>query len=371
MSRAFYKRSRNGGSRRTRLLVLPFFWAAALALAMFTAAPRRAWAVYECGGVQDTCNCGADNFCICCYWSGLSGNCVWYAWHKACCGWGIALEWCTNADTWDGHATNHGYPVNGEACVDTVFVCEANASECWSGSVGHVGWVNDVYPDGSIDVEEQGCYSWDGVQSRNFAAQNASPPMDYIYKPGTTCVDCDCDPGDTESDSCPQCGTRTRTCGSDCFWEPWSACTNQGPCEVGDTQSCGACGTQTCLAGCTWGTCNDPCDVDGAVPPPDAAVPPPDGAVIPSDSSVVNPDSGGLLPDATGSPADAGGPAPDAAPSEVGVSGFRGGCGCRAALGRRGVLEGRWGGSDGASSPGGVFLLLGLGLLGLWRRRRR
>ena len=48
---------------------------------------QSAYAVYECGGVQDTCQCGRDNFCICCSNSAYGanhGNCVWYAWHKAC-----------------------------------------------------------------------------------------------------------------------------------------------------------------------------------------------------------------------------------------------------------------------------------------------
>ena len=224
--------------------------------------PQKAHAVYECGGVQDTCNCGGNNFCICCSDSSNGtdhGNCVWYAWHKACCVWSINLEWCTNADTWDGYATSNGYPVNTTACVDTVFVCEADTTQCWAGGVGHVGWVNHVYPDGSIDVEEQGCYGWYGVQTRNFAAQNASPTMHYIYEPSTggTCASCDCNPGQTEDDPCGNCGTKSRTCGSDCLWGAWSDCQNEGVCQSGDTQNCGNCGTQTCQSDCSWGPCEN------------------------------------------------------------------------------------------------------------------
>ena len=63
-----------------------------------------------------------------------------------------------------------------EPCARTVFVCEANTTQCYSGSVGHVGWVETAYPNGSIDVTEQGCYSWYGVKSRLINAQNASNP---------------------------------------------------------------------------------------------------------------------------------------------------------------------------------------------------
>ncbi len=73
--------------------------AMALMLALLPAAAVRA--VYECGGETDTCNCGADNPCLC---DGTCGNCVWHAWHMACCSWGRALEWCTDAGTWDGFA---------------------------------------------------------------------------------------------------------------------------------------------------------------------------------------------------------------------------------------------------------------------------
>ena len=301
-------------------------------LGVLLLAPRPAAAVYECGGVQDTCSCGAANFCICCSDSTHGtdhGNCVWYAWHKACCEWAIALQWCTNADTWDTYAQNNGYPVRTEPCANTVFVCEDYTTECGAGSVGHVGWVETAYADGSIDVTEEGCYSFYGVHSRNFAAQNASPTMHYIYAPGTSCSSCECSSGDVDQQACGDCGTKTRTCGSDCQWGGWSACQNEGPCSSGatDSQSCGNCGTQTracnsscqwdawssctgegvCAAGatqacgtcggsqtcdssCQWGACVETCSDAGvgvdAGPGPDGSIPGPDG-------STPGPDGGG------------------------------------------------------------------------------
>ncbi|MFH2008919.1 MAG: CHAP domain-containing protein [bacterium] len=326
--------------------------AGALAVALLCAAlilaPRPALAVYECGGVQDTCQCGVNNFCICCDWSGQSGNCVWYAWHMACCNWGVGLEWCTNADTWDGYATNYGYTLLTEPCEHTIFVCEANTSQCGSGSVGHVGWVTSVYADGSIDVEEQGCYSFDGVQTRHFAAQNASPTMHYIYEPGvTSCSQCECNPGDVETRGCPNCGTESRTCGGNCAWGSWGSCQGQGVCEAGTQQGCGSCGgTQSCESSCQWGACVETCP-DAAVSP-DAA-PAGDGGVIPT------PD-GGLRPDGA-PPADGlttsqdAGSAGDGGGEDPGTL-VRGGCACRT-----------------SNSPG-LFLPLGLFMLWLAIRRR-
>ena len=349
--------------------------AAVMVSALVVFGPRPARAVFECGGVQDTCNCGTNNFCICCEWSGLSGNCVWYGWHKACCIWGIGLQWCTDAHTWDSYAQQNGYPVRtAEPCAETVFVCEQNTTQCASGGYGHVGWVTTAYPDGSIDVEEQGCYSWDGVRTRNIAAQNASPAMKYIYKPGTSCTPCECDAGDTEQQNCGDCGTQTRSCDG-CNWGSWSACS--GPDPGGGNQPCdtgllGVCrdGVQRCVNGwiqceqvtqsqpeaCGDGLDND-CDgdtdegcagVDASPPDPDGAGPGPDGGQTP-DGGTPNPDPDGGAGDPDGSGPQAG-------------NGDRivGGCSCDAA------------GSDGPRRPPSpVFVILCMLGAAFWVRRFR
>ena len=214
------------------------------------------------------------------------------------------MEWCTNARDWDTGATSNGYPLCDDPKQDVIFQCEANTTECGSGGYGHVGWVETAYANGSIDVTEQGCYSWYGVRSRHIEAQNASPPMHYIYDKTDSCGQtCECDPGDeetrdcsrcgtetrtcgsdchwnswstcdnqgeceagdTEQQSCPRCGTETRTCGSDCHWNSWSTCDNQGECEAGDTENCGDCGgTRTCESDCHWGECQEVC-ADGGL----------------------------------------------------------------------------------------------------------
>ncbi len=327
---------------------------ALLAVIVLTAASTDAQAVYECGGIQDTCVCGQANFCICCTNSTYGtdhGNCVWYAWHKACCEWGVGLQWCTNAETWDGYATSNGYTLLTTPCEDTIFVCEMNTSHCGSGGYGHVGWVNTVYPDGTIDVEEQGCYSWYGVQTRNFNASAASPTMHYIYEPGvTSCPQCDCTPGATETDpNCGNCGSRTRTCGGDCQWGSWSSCAGEGVCAQGATQGCGNCGgSQTCQSDCQWGVCQETCP-DASVPQPDASTPQPDGATTTPDGATPQPDSGtNPLPDGAT-------PQPDGGGIRPGL--VQGGCHCQS--------------GSGAGFPAGLALFGVLALLLIRRRRRR
>jgi hypothetical protein len=73
--------------------------------------------------------------------------------------------------------------------------------------------------------------------------------------------DCACTPGQTDTQACGNCGTKTRTCQSNCQWGDFSACTGQGPCSPGATESrsCCDCGSQsrTCKSNCEWGGWSD------------------------------------------------------------------------------------------------------------------
>ena len=70
------------------------------------------------------------------------------------------------------------------------------------------------------------------------------------------CNTCDCDPGQVQHEGCGNCGTRQRSCGSNCKWGGWSSCEGQGACSPGQqgSQDCCDCGTQhrTCGANCQW-----------------------------------------------------------------------------------------------------------------------
>lgn len=86
-------------------------------------------------------------------------------------------------------------------------------------------------------------------------------------------VDCDCEPGqiEIERDSCGDCRSRmrTRACTQECTWEdwgPWSDCQPGGICEPDEIESerCGNCGTRsrTCTSECEWGAWSD-CSGEG------------------------------------------------------------------------------------------------------------
>ena len=66
-----------------------------------------------------------------------------------------------------------------------------------------------------------------------------------------------CSPGQTDSQACGNCGTKTRKCSGDGQWGGWSGCTGQGACAAGESESqaCGNCGTMTrkCSSSCQWG----------------------------------------------------------------------------------------------------------------------
>ncbi|MDY0003629.1 MAG: hypothetical protein RBU30_20185 [Polyangia bacterium] len=70
-------------------------------------------------------------------------------------------------------------------------------------------------------------------------------------------ADCACVSGQIQTEACGLCGTRSRSCQSDCQWSVWSDCTGQGVCSPGQTESelCGFCGTRSrsCVSSCVWG----------------------------------------------------------------------------------------------------------------------
>jgi len=167
---------------RTRGSLPNVLLAAALLLSAAAIAPSAALAEDTCGDQTHSCSCAAHTPCICC---SNGGNCVWWAWHEACCQWGIALEWCTDAATWDDYATSNGYTLDTVAQNSSIFVCEAS-SVCsgW----GHVGYVVTAHADGSFDSTEMACGGWYGVESRTRAAGFAEH---YILDPGGTPTEVD------------------------------------------------------------------------------------------------------------------------------------------------------------------------------------
>ncbi|GMV40566.1 MAG: hypothetical protein AMXMBFR64_22820 [Myxococcales bacterium] len=101
----------------------------------------------------------------------------------------------------------------------------------------------------------------------------------YPGYPGAGCEQsCDCSPGQTQTEGCGKCGTRSRSCGGDCKWGGWSGCGGEGPCSPGETQSqaCCDCGQQAraCGGNCHWGEWGGCSGPNPPGPPPcDTGVP--------------------------------------------------------------------------------------------------
>jgi hypothetical protein len=139
-----------------------------------------------CGGEDSSsCSCSSQNgnvnWCSTnppspCVQGGTCGNCVWHAWHMACCGWKRGLEWYTDASTYIDKAKTYHYPTGNRPHNKSIFVCP----ECYYGT-GHVGWVVTAHPNGSIDTTEQ---SWCGPCGTNSHSRDAGYATGgFIYDP--------------------------------------------------------------------------------------------------------------------------------------------------------------------------------------------
>lgn len=161
---------------------------------------------------------------ICC--NGTSGNCVWYAWEMACRNWFIALpHWSYyNASKWAGGAKNDpNYDVTSTPSVDSIGTADGALGVYTS--AGHVAWVTGI-SGGNVIVNEEGCSTGGPFFNRPHAIGHFN--TGFITRHGTAC---ECTSGQTDSQACA-CGTRKRTCGTDCKWDGWGAC--EAPAEICD-----------------------------------------------------------------------------------------------------------------------------------------
>lgn len=203
------------------------------------AAPARA--VYQCGDTKDDCQCAMNNPYPCC---SNGGNCTWYAWEAACCSWAKGLPGWGNANQWAGNArANASYDVKSFPVTSAVSCRDL-------GTYGHVAFTTAV-SGSSVTVHEQNCWGNYGMDTATYAASYFSGG--YIVRAGQVA----CRPGDAQTQSCGNCGTQSRGCGTNGAWGAWGACSAQGVCAPGavDEQACGDCGrhARTCSASCSWG----------------------------------------------------------------------------------------------------------------------
>ena len=131
-----------------------------------------------CGGVSESCSCGACNYCWCCDGSGCvnGGNCVWYTWNRRCQA-GEYLPWCTDAKTWNNYAISNGWPVCAGPIIGAVAVRE-------QGTWGHVGYVVGISGD-TVYTDEQGCGSCG--TSYNVARSRSYWDGGFIYRHNQSC----------------------------------------------------------------------------------------------------------------------------------------------------------------------------------------
>ena len=275
-------------------------------------AARPAAAVYQCGDQTDDCHCGDYDPYPCC---DNGGNCTWWAWEAACCNWAVALPGWGNANQWVGNAS-------ADANYDVLAYPVVGAIACKvSGTYGHVAWVTTLSGAG-IDVTEENCCTGCnyGMRAYSYSDWHHFDGGFIIRKSQTVCQ-----PGDSQTQGCGQCGTQSRGCDATGNWGAWDACAGEGPCSPNDTstEACGDCGqaTRTCSGSCQWGDYGACVDPD----PPGACVP--DSGIM-DDGGAIADDGGGIAAD--GSPADRPG-AGDGSPDGGGTHGLSAGCGCHGA----------------------------------------
>jgi len=130
-------------------------------------------------------------------------------------------------------------------------------------SSSHVAVYDQGDPWGSMAVwEAKGCsygivHNWRTFSSSYSAARRIN--IDETSN-------CECDPGETETEACGDCGYRQRTCQTSCEWGAWSGCQGEGPCSPGASESraCNQCGVEnrSCNSSCQWGAWGICLDVD-------------------------------------------------------------------------------------------------------------
>jgi hypothetical protein len=141
-------------------------------------------APYQCGSEGACRNCDEDNPCLCCdnnycgssdpNWHDLcDGNCVWWAWDRACCLWGVGLDFHPGGGEWAEAAQDYGYRVRPPDV---------------SGGYYDAGWVivnpnTDEYQVAEAWVDEKVMYSALYI--------SAQPVLAYpsIFRNGIWCVD--------------------------------------------------------------------------------------------------------------------------------------------------------------------------------------
>ena len=182
-----------------------------------------------------------------------------------------AVETCDGVDQNCNDAIDEGFDVDRDGYTS-----------CGSGAPVEADCHDDdpnIHPNA-----EEACNAIDDDCDDDIDEELATEPCTSACGEGVqTCVEgrwecsapetCECTPpGDEETEECGRCGNRSRSCGDDFTWGPWSGCGGEGTCERGEVQreDCERCGqrSRTCGDDCRWGNWSD-CEGRGECSPGD------------------------------------------------------------------------------------------------------
>ncbi|MBL8950728.1 MAG: CHAP domain-containing protein, partial [Myxococcaceae bacterium] len=196
-------------------------------------------AVNFCGGTSHVNACGRPvNIYPCCP---NGSNCTWWAWESACRNWGIGFVNWGNANTWAAHARN-------DPRVVLVGPQPGSIATSTLGNYGHVAWTIGV--GSGVTVTEQNCCTGCNPGTRTFTHGFGKFQSGFVVRRGTQCG---CSAGQSQRESCGNCGSRVRHCDG-CSWGGWSSCAGADPnggnevCDIGAKGVCEAARLR-CVAG--------------------------------------------------------------------------------------------------------------------------
>ena len=113
-------------------------------------------------------------------------------------------------------------------------------------------WVDSITCEGDTSCQPDGSCGYCTREEEHIEACTTCGERERRCVDGTWSEWTACPPGCTPdtTQSCGACGTQT--CSAQC---EWGACMNEGMCTPGETRECGQCGTQRCNNNCQWSTC--------------------------------------------------------------------------------------------------------------------
>lgn len=174
---------------------------------------------------------------------------------------------CSSSCTWGACEQCACSPGDTQACKGGEQQCNGNCQ--WAACVQYACQAGDAQERdcGNCGKQTLTClanHTWSAGQCQNEGECSAG---DFQSCGGASYHECSdacswgacaavaCTPGTSDSQSCGNCGTKTRECVKG-QWGAFGACKTAGVCAPQDSQACGNGGTQTCNNSCQWNACS-------------------------------------------------------------------------------------------------------------------